>query len=107
MEMVLVTDETGSPLSGVNLTVYFSATGNPVDCSPYHDGANGRYCILNDHYVDQLDEDGKEVTAIFEKSGYQTRTLFYLFCTDPCRCHIHLVKGPLTIILGAESGLGF
>jgi hypothetical protein len=99
MQMVQVVDQTGQLIDGVSVTISFTESQNTIDCSQYHDASNGLYCILNDNYVEQLDEDGKSLSVMFEKTGYVTRVEIYYFNTDKCQCHINLLGGETTVVL--------
>lgn len=99
MQMVQVVDQNGQPIDGVNITATFNGSQNPIDCFQYHDSVNGLYCILNDNYVDQLDEQSSPISVMFEKPGYVTRIEIYYFNTDTCRCHINLLGGETTVVL--------
>jgi len=99
MQMVQVVDQTGQSIDSVTVTISFTGSQNPIDCSQYHDAPNGNYCILNDNYVKQLDESGIPISVMFEKPGYVTRIELYYFNTDSCQCHINLLGGETTIVL--------
>ena len=99
MQMVQVVDQTGQPIEGVSVTATFTGSQNSIDCFQYHEAANGMYCILNDNYVKELDEVGKSISVVFEKSGYITRVETYYFNTDLCQCHINLLNGETTVVL--------
>ena len=99
MQMVQVVDQTGQSIDGVTVTATFTGSQNPIDCSQYHDAANGSYCILNDNYVKQLGEEGIPISVVFEKPGYVTRIELYYFNTDSCQCHINLLGGETTVVL--------
>lgn len=99
IQMVQVVDQTGSPLDGVTVTVTFTDSGLPVDCSQYHDMASGQYCIFNDNYVGQLTEEALPLSVSYEKPGFVTRIELYYFNTDACRCHINLLGGETRVVL--------
>jgi hypothetical protein len=99
IQIVQVVDQTGSPLDGVTVTVTFTDSGLPVDCSQYHDMSSGQYCIFNDNYVDQLTEEALPISVSYEKPGFVTRIELYYFNTDACRCHINLLGGETRVVL--------
>lgn len=96
--VVVVVDDTGTPMVGLDVDVTRTSTGALL---PYGEPGftAGAYRVMDDGLSSELRVAGETIVAESEGEGVSFRAE-YLFGTDPWRCHVEKLAGPDTVVVG-------
>lgn len=95
---VLVVDEDGSPVSGLDVEVTNKRTNEVIENLSGSWGGAGTYTVLDDSYTGNLTTEPDTILFTGTLSG-DTCSGVFLFNTDECNCHINKVSGPDTLYM--------
>jgi hypothetical protein len=93
---VLVVDESGSPVEGLNSTIT-NLEGKFYNMEDVY-SSSGYYAVMSDEYVHDFSNAARKIffTASSD-SGIANGE--FLINTDRCQCHVQKVSGPDTLLL--------
>ncbi|HKB85397.1 MAG TPA: hypothetical protein VKD08_04455 [Ignavibacteriaceae bacterium] len=93
---VLIINETGSPVEGLQTTVRDEKgkSYNPEEGTLYA----GYYSIMTDKYVTDFTTDSKKIYFTASSDSMNVNGEYFIN-TDRCRCHINKISGPDTLVI--------
>jgi hypothetical protein len=65
----------------------------------------GTYLVADDGLVDEFSSAGDTVRVVGTQGGVSFTADFVFAAPAPCRCHVELLSGPGTVIIGEQPPL--
>lgn len=97
---VTVIDDAGQPVADVQLTRTLVRTGAILEPGWLGMTVPGTYVVADDSQTDVYSGAGDTVRVTGAKGGATFAADFVFAVPEPCRCHVTLVSGPDTVIIG-------
>jgi len=98
--LVVVVDDTGTPVADVTLTRTNLRTGQVFEPSWLGMPTVGTYLVADDGILDEFSSEGDIVRVTGEKDGASFEAHFVFAVAGPCRCHVDKLAGPDTVLIG-------
>ena len=60
----------------------------------------GTYLVADDGLIDEFSDEGDTLRVVVTQSGASVTADFVIRAPAPCRCHIQVMSGPDTVVIG-------
>jgi hypothetical protein len=103
---VTVLDDAMQPAQNVTLTRVNLRTGRTIQPGWLGELVPGTYLVADDGQLDEFSSKGDVLRVMGTQDGASFSADFVFRVLEPCRCHVELLAGPDTVIIGEQPPAG-